>query len=215
MVLIGIFNSAWKYSAVEERGESNSASFFSNVYHTFTTCLFLISGGIIAFSKALSAMMFGEDFRAAWVYIPVLTLALAFSALSSFTGTIFIVEKKSRFSLYTAIIAATVNILLNFILIPHFSGDRVGAMGAALATLFAYLVMFALRLFFSTKLVPYRTYLVETILNVLVLSAMAITVSLEVPYWILWQVLLGTLLLIVNGKVILGLLKQGVALIKR
>ena len=157
----------------------------------------------------------GEDFRAAWVYIPVLTLALAFSALSSFTGTIFIVEKKSRFSLYTAIIAATVNILLNFILIPHFSGDRVGAMGAALATLFAYLVMFALRLFFSTKLVPYRTYLVETILNVLVLSAMAITVSLEVPYWILWQVLLGTLLLIVNGKVILGLLKQGIALIKR
>jgi len=215
MVLIGIFNSAWKYSAVEERGESNSAVFFSNVYHTFTTCLILVSGGIIAFSKVFSAMMFGEDFRAAWVYIPILTLAMAFSALSSFTGTIFIVEKKSRYSLYTALVAAIVNIALNFLLIPHFEGDTIGAMGAAIATLVAYLIMFSLRLYFSTKLVPYRTYLLETLLNFLVLAAMAITVSLEVPYWILLQAVFGVLLLVVNRKVILTLLKQGIALIKR
>lgn len=215
MVLIGIFNSAWKYSAVEERGEGDSAAFFSNVYHTFTTCLILVSGGIIAFSKVFSAMMFGEDFRAAWIYIPILTLALAFSALSSFTGTIFIVEKKSRFSLYTALVAALVNIALNLALIPLFSGDRIGAMGAAIATLAAYSIMFTLRLYFSSKLVPYRTYLPETLLNFLVLAGMAVTVTLEVPYWMLWQAILGGLLLVINRKVILNLLKQGIGLIKR
>jgi len=215
MVLIGIFNSAWKYSAVEERDQGESASFFSNVYHTFLTCLILVSGGIIAFSKVFSAMMFGEDFRAAWVYIPILTLAMAFSALSSFTGTIFIVEKKSRFSLYTALVAAVVNIALNFLLIPLFQGNRIGAMGAAIATLVAYLVMFALRLYFSVKLVPYRTYLVETLLNFLVLAAMALTVTLEVPYWMLLQAVFGVLLLVLNRKVILNLLKQGISLVKR
>ena len=215
MVLIGIFNSAWKYSAVEERSKSDSAHFFSNVYHSFFTCLILVSGGIIAFSKVFSAMMFGEAFRAAWVYIPILTLAMAFSALSSFTGTIFIVEKKSRFSLYTALIAALVNVALNLALIPLFSGDTIGAMGAAIATLAAYLVMFALRLYFSTRLVPYRAYLWETGLNFLTLAAMAVTVTLEVPYWMLWQVVFGALLLLLNRKVIVTLLKQGIALIRR
>jgi len=125
------------------------------------------------------------------------------------------VEKKSRYSLYTALVAAIVNIALNFLLIPHFEGDTIGAMGAAIATLVAYLIMFSLRLYFSTKLVPYRTYLLETLLNFLVLAAMAITVSLEVPYWILLQAVFGVLLLVVNRKVILTLLKQGIALIKR
>ena len=160
-------------------------------------------------------MMFGEDFRAAWVYIPVLTLAMAFSALSSFTGTIFIVEKKSRYSLYTALVAALVNVVLNLLLIPCFGGERTGAMGAAIATLCAYLIMFSLRLYFSTKLVPYRTYLLETVLNFLVLAAMALTVTFEVPYWMLLQAVFGVLLLVLNRKVILTLLKQGIALIKR
>ena len=215
MVLIGIFNSAWKYSAVEERGKEESAAFFSNVYHTFLTCLVLVGGGIIAFSKVFSAMMFGEDFRAAWVYIPILTLAMAFSALSSFTGTIFIVEKKSRYSLYTALVAALINVALNLLLIPLFSGDTIGAMGAAIATLCAYLVMFALRLFFSTKLLHYRAYIRQTVLNFLVLSAMALTVTLEVPYWMLFQAAFGVLLLLINRKVIFALLKQVIAIVRR
>ena len=215
MVLIVIFNSAWKYSAVEERGKNESAAFFSNVYHTFLTCLILVGGGIIAFSKVFSAMMFGEDFRAAWVYIPILTLAMAFSALSSFTGTIFIVEKKSRYSLYTALVAALINVALNLLLIPLFNGDEIGAMGAAIATLCAYLVMFALRLFFSTKLLHYRAYIGQTVLNFLVLSAMSLTVTFEVPYWMLYQAAFGVLLLLINRQVIVTLLKQVVAIVKR
>ena len=54
----------------------------------------------------------------------------------------------------------------------------------------------------------------KTLLNFLVLAAMALTVTLEVPYWILLQAVFGTLLLIINRQVILTLLKQGIALIK-
>ena len=215
MVLIGIFNSAWKYSAVEERENSNSAEFFSNVFHTFTVTLFLISGGIIAFSKVFSQMMFGEAFRAAWVYIPILTLAMAFSALSSFTGTIFIVEKKSRYSLYTALAAALLNILLNLLLIPLFKEERIGAMGAAIATLASYVVMYILRLIASTRLVKYRAYVLETLANLAILVAMAVTVTLEVPFWILLQVVFVAYLLLINRKTILTLVGQGLRLIRR
>jgi len=184
MVLIGIFNSAWKYSAVEEKDKADNAAFFSQVYESFHTLLFLIAGGITLFSRVLSHIMFGEEFRAAWVYIPVLTVAMTFSALSSFTGTVFIVEKKSKLSLYTSLLAAGVNIILNILLIPLFTSERFGAMGAAIATLAAYIIMFLSRLVLSVRLVGYRPRIMMTAVNTLLLAAIALTVTLEVKAWI-------------------------------
>ena len=207
MVLIGIFNSAWKYSAVEERGTKDASHFFSEVYRSFLTVLFCIAGGIIAFSRVFAALMFGEGFREAWVYIPILTVAMAFSALSSFTGTVFIVEKKSALSFYTSLGGALINILLNLLLIPRFTSTRFGAMGAAIATLVAYAVMFLLRLFLSTRLANYRAYLAVTLLNTLTVSAMAVVVTLEVPYRIAIVGALLLLLLAINYRGILSTLR--------
>lgn len=215
MVLIGIFNSAWKYSAVEEREGEDGRAFFSNVYKSFLTCLFFVSALIITFSKLLSLLMFGEEFRAAWIYIPVLTLAMAFSALSSFTGTVFIVEKKSRYSLITALVAAVLNIVLNLLLIPRFTDPNTGAMGAAIATLISYLVMFALRLFFSTRLVRYRAYLGITLLNTLTVFAMALTVTLAVPYRSLLLAAFFGILFLVNRKTVITLVKEAFSFVKK
>lgn len=184
MVLIGIFNNAWKYSAVSERGSGEHQRFFSNVYRSFGASIFCVSGGIVVFSKVLSRMMFGAEFRAAWVYIPILTLAMAFSALSSFTGTIFIVEKKSRLSLLTALAGAVLNVALNLLLIPRFDHPDTAAMGAALATFASYFVMFLLRLYFSRRLIGYDPALVATNLNFLIVTALALVVTLEVKGWI-------------------------------
>ncbi len=202
MVLIGIFNSAWKYSAVSERDRGEGALFFTNVYRGFLSLLFCVSGGVIAFSKLLSHLMFGPDFRSAWVYIPVLTLAMAFSALASFTGTIFIVEKKSRYSFYTALAGALLNLVLNFFLIPLFSAEENAAMGAALATLVAYFVMYLFRLFYSTRLIGYDPTLSLTLGNLLIVTVMALAMTLEVPLWILWQAAGLVLLLLVNRKIL-------------
>ncbi len=200
MVLIGIFNSAWKYSAVEEKDKADNAAFFSQVYESFHTLLFLVAGGITLFSRALSHIMFGEDFRAAWVYIPVLTVAMTFSALSSFTGTVFIVEKKSKYSLYTSLLAAGVNIILNFILIPRFTTEKFGAMGAAIATLIAYVIMFLSRLILSVRLIGYRPRIVMTASNTVLLAAIALSVTLEVKGWIALSSGLFLLLTAVNYR---------------
>lgn len=204
MVLIGIFNSAWKYSAVEEKDKAESVSFFSQVYESFHTLLFLVAGGITLFSRVLSHLMFGKDFRAAWVYIPILTAAMTFSALSSFTGTVFIVEKKSKLSLYTSLLAAGVNVLLNLLLIPRFTSERFGAMGAAIATLVSYLIMFLARLVLSVKLIGYRSQVGMTALNTALLFALALTVTLEVRGWIALSAALFLLLTAVNYRGILS-----------
>lgn len=207
MVLIGIFNSAWKYSAVEEKDKVESGAFFSQVYESFHTLLFLVSGGIILFSRVLSFLMFGEDFRAAWVYIPILTVAMTFSALSSFTGTVFIVEKKSSFSLYTSLVAAGVNILLNIVLIPLFTEERFGAMGAAIATLVAYIVMFLSRLKLSVRLAHYKANLFATLVNTLFVAALSLLVTVEVKNWIALSAGLFVLMIAANYKGLLSTVK--------
>jgi len=207
MVLIGIFNSAWKYSAVEEQTADDSERFFSQVYRSFLTVLFAVAGGIILFSRLFALVMFGKDFREAWVYIPILTLAMTFSALSSFTGTVFIVEKKSPYSLYTALSGALVNILLNLLLIPLFTTERFGAMGAAIATLVSYLIMFVLRLVLSRRLKPYRAYPAVTLVSSLLLFAMAFTVTAEIPCHILVSALLFAFLIAVNFRGIVSTLR--------
>ena len=204
MVLIGIFNSAWKYSAVEEKDKADATAFFSEVYRAFLTMLFLISGGIILFSRVLSHLMFGEAFRTAWVYIPILTVAMTFSALSSFTGTTFIVEKKSKYSLYTSLFAALMNIVLNFLMIPRFTSQRFGAMGAAFATLIAYLVMFISRLILSVRLVGYRPYTAITAINTLIVFLMAFVVTVEFDCWIAISAALFAILAAVNYRGIIG-----------
>lgn len=208
MVLIGIFNSAWKYSAVSERDRGEGALFFTNVYRGFLSVLFCVSGGIVAFSKVLSHLMFGPDFRSAWIYIPVLTLAMAFSALSSFTGTIFIVEKKSRYSLYTALVAALLNLLLNFLLIPLFTREEEAAMGAALATLVAYFFMYLFRLVLSGQLIGYDPQLLLTFKNLVLVVGMALVMTLEIRFWILWQGVGLLLLLLVNRRVLADFLRN-------
>ena len=208
MVLIGIFNNAWKYSAVREKDSTDAARFFSNVYESFLSVIFLVSGGIIAFTKVLSLMMFGSDFRGAWVYIPILTLAMTFSALSSFTGTVFITHKKSRHSFITAFGGALLNVILNLVLIPRFSSPDTAAMGAALATFVSYFAMFFLRLFFSHRLLPYDTHMILTGLNFFTVALMTAAITFSVPLWILWEALGLALLFLINART----LKKGVSL---
>ncbi len=201
MVLIGIFNSAWKYSAVDDKNDGNDGGrFFSNVYKTFLAMVFGVSAIIIAFAKPLSAIMFSEEFRSAWIYIPALTAALLFSSLSSFTGTVFVIEKKSKYSLITSLVAAILNIILNFILIPLFDKENTAAMGAALATLISYIVMFILRLYFSSKLLKYSPQIILTLVNSIIILLMALAMTFEVKGYIIFEALGIALLVLVNAK---------------
>lgn len=208
MVLIGIFNSAWKYSAVSERSEEEGARFFSNVYEAFLSAMFGVSAVIIAFSKIISGIMFASDFRDAWIYIPVLTLAMAFSALSSFTGTVFIIEKKGTYSLLTSLIAAILNIALNLLLIPLFDDPLLAAMGAATATLASYFVMFISRLALSRQLIRYKAHALCTFLNILTVSVMALTMTLEVPFYPVYQAAGLAAMLFINRKTVIKALRK-------
>ncbi|MBO5778867.1 MAG: polysaccharide biosynthesis C-terminal domain-containing protein [Clostridia bacterium] len=198
MTLSGIFVTAWRNSAVDERESRDSAAFYEKVYGAFASVVFLMAGGIIAFAKIITMIMFDPSYHEAWENIPVLTLAMVFFNLVSFLGSLYVAEKKSMYSFLTSMAGAVVNIGLNLLLIP-----KIGAMGAALATFASYLVAFVLRVWTAKKIKPFPMHMGRNLLSSLLLVAQAVVIFLAFPGWIIVEGVLLIAVIALNCKPIL------------
>ena len=85
---ISIFDSAWKLSVSAEEDPEACSEFYSRVWRVYTTLAFLGGGGLILLSRFLAQILFAQGFEDAWVYIPTLTLATVFTALSTFLSSV-------------------------------------------------------------------------------------------------------------------------------
>ena len=193
-VACGVFMDAWQFSAVlenrsagpsevaEERRRRRQAvsSFFSKVYRGYMAFLFLGCAALILLYRPLARVMFDASFAGAEKYIPLLLTATLFSALGNFVGSAYMVEKRSINAFWTAMIGAVLNIALNAVLIPVY-----GAMGAAVATLIAYLAVLLIRLVDAYRSVPFRRYWLCFGVNSALLLALAVLATREVR-WVWW-----------------------------
>lgn len=146
-MVINIFIGAWQISAVDEFGSEVSRKFYSDIYRKYEALLFTGGAILILGTKILASFLFSDDFFQAWMYTPVLILASVFNSMAAFVGSIYTSAKKTSMLFLSTLVAAFVNIILNFLLIPEFSG-----MGAAVATLISYAVVWLIRVVDSKKI---------------------------------------------------------------
>ena len=94
------------------------------------------------------AMLFGrqKEFWGSWVIVPIISFSYVQHGLGRFVGWGMVMKNKPYHISACILIAAVLNIALNFALIPLW-----GLLGAAFATLIAYLVWNALKMYFSAK----------------------------------------------------------------
>lgn len=203
MVLSGIFINAWRNSAVDEKDSIDNAAFYERVFGAFSSVVFILGGGIIAFSQVITYLMFAPSFHSAWVYIPVLTISMVFFNLVSFLGSLYVVEKKSMLSMLTSLAGAGLNVALNLLLIP----TRLGAMGAAIATMASYLLCFVLRAWTTRKIKPFRMNYGWLILNTLLLLAQTAVILAAFPGWVIAEGALLIAVVLLNCKPLLSMMK--------
>ena len=136
-----IFIDAWQLSAVDEQeNKEASAHFFTKVFRVYTGGAFPVASGLILFCQFITKILVSDAFYDSWQYVPILIIATTYSCIVNFLASVYMAEKKSVMSLLTASSGAVTNIVLNFVFIPI-----MGANGAALATVCAFLVVFATR----------------------------------------------------------------------
>lgn len=210
-LLSTIFLEAWQFSAISEAvGDRKShIAFYSEIWSSFQTVMFLAAGVVIALSRVEIMLLSDEEYFAAWQYVPVLSLAMVFSAFASFMGSVYVVAKKSVLSFWTAMAGAILNILLNLLLIP-----RIGIQGAAIATLFSYLLSFGIRAVSSRRLLPFRLYKRRLLGNTLILTFQMLDMIWALPLWPVVQALCLGLLILLNGNPLLAVIEKIVCLKK-
>ena len=147
-IISTIFMSAWQISAIEDFGSEESRKFFGKIYRSYSSLNILVVSVLICLTRIIASFLFLKDFYQGWEYVPILLVAYLFYAMAGFLGTIYTAAKQTKMVFISTVISALTNIVLNFIMIPIWGG-----IGAAIATLVSYFVVWFVRLIDSRKII--------------------------------------------------------------
>lgn len=194
-----VFIEAWQFSAVLEKDEEERSTFFTRVFAGFQGLIFMAASALVLLSVPVTKILLADGYFESWRYIPPLALAMAYSALVTFLGSVYMVRKKSMYSFLTAAVGAAINIAFNLLLIPKYS-----AMGAAIATFISYFVVLLIRGVHTVRLVKFRVGIPRLIFNTAALIGQSILMLSELHLRYLFSALIFAAILLVNGQVILS-----------
>lgn len=135
-----IFIDAWQLSAVDEYESEGRADFFTKVFRVYSGGVFAVASALILFCQLFTKILVAPSYYESWQYVPILIIATTYSCIVNFLASVYMAEKKSLMALLTAMSGTVTNIVLNLILIP-----KMGATGAAVATVCAFMVVFITR----------------------------------------------------------------------
>ena len=168
-VFQSIFNQAWELSAVKDYDPEDKSGFFTNTYKAYNCLMTIVCSLIIVADKILARILYAKDFYVAWRYVPWLTIAILFGALSGYVGGFFSAVKDSKVFATSTVVGAVSNIILNIIFTPI-----MGPLGAAIATTICYVEVFAVRYIQSKKYIKLRINFIRDIISYVILVVQAI-----------------------------------------
>lgn len=200
LVLVsGIFIDAWQISTINDNSHKEQVDFFSKVGNVYQSLVFVMASAVILVSKPAIYILAGQaSYFDAWKYVPLLIFGSAFACLSNFQNSIYTLHKKTSYSFLTAVIGATLNLILNYLMIPS-----MGANGAALATLISYIAMFLIRAVHSRKYLIVRWNIARFGATFFLLCIQSALMLHNGPYWLTQQIAFFLLISFLGSKEIL------------
>lgn len=165
MFLIQSFTLGLLPFAYKMYGQKGDKRYYSKMLTYFMFVLCWAGLGLSLFSKELIKLLaLNSDYWEAYIVVPVIVLAYIFSGGKSVTSLGMYLTGKTKFIAYNTTFAMLLNIGLNFLLVPKY-----GMMGAAIATLIAFIVLYVISQIVSNRFykIPFEN---RKILNLLLLS---------------------------------------------
>ncbi len=176
-IVVGIFSQAWHMSAITERNSRKISQFYSNVFSMVQTVMYIAAAGILLVLRPIIMPFFGaEGFEGAYMYVPFLVSAVIFQSFNNFLSSIYEACNKTTHSFISSVIGASSNVLLNLILL----NSPMGVLGAALATLVSYVLVYLYRAIDTKKYLYMKVNYPKMFLNLLLIGIMsAVIMCLE------------------------------------
>lgn len=160
-----------------QKGEKETGIVIGRLIAIYLTAIVPAVFGVVIVSKDIAGICLGESFRHSHIIMPWVAAGVFCDGLGLYCGASYKLKEKTNLLFYVWAIAATVNIILNIICIPKF-----GMVGAAYATLIAFLVYLSVTWIFGVKLLRYLFPWKTLFKTVLAAFTMAIIVNAGFSY---------------------------------
>lgn len=191
-IVVGIFSQAWHMSAITERNSRTVSNFYSNTFSLMQTVMFLAAAGIMLIIRPIILPFYSNPlFAMAYFYVPFLLIAVVFQSFCNFLSSIYEASEKTNHALVSSVVGAAANIILNLILIP-----TIGCIGAAIATLASYALVFIYRVIDTNKFFYMKIYWGKIIVNLALLAGMSMNVMF-MPYGLLQNLINAVIFIII------------------
>ena len=203
-----VFYNAWSISAIVDYDKRDSDGFIGNTYVLYSTACILACSILIILNIPISRILYSKDFFLAWKYVPLLLVGAFFNGASLFLGCLFTAVKDSKTISKTTIIGATVNTVLNFVLVWKF-----GAIGAAIATLAGYIVTWLMRLYWSRTIITMKVNWKRHYMCCVLLIFQAVLATINVG--VLFELIVLVLIAVIQRNIYRKIFKRIILMVRR
>lgn len=152
--------------------------------------------GLSAVGYDFAILFYGKDFSRTGIFIVILCPAILFRCLSGIIRSLHIIPTgKDRIYVISIVSGAAINLIINAILIPRFSG-----FGAITGTLVAELLVMCLQMFLCRSDINLRKYMINTVYLSITGTVMFLCVSalrllpMNLILRLLLEILLGAII---------------------
>lgn len=149
LFIITAFQLSWGPFAYSHRRDPDAPALFAHLTSYLLAIYLFLWLGLASFAPDFIKIMAPEEYWGAATLIPVLALAMVFDGVMPMVNLGPAFTKRTILRTYTVLVAAGVNLVLNYLLIPTY-----GPAGAAWATFFAFTIQTTLALLVSLRLYP-------------------------------------------------------------
>ncbi len=201
-LIIAPFSLAWWSTIYTIAKRDDAAHIFRLVFRWFSIVLLFATFGLSLLDISVLLLFFPLPYHSALPVIPVIALSTMFSGLFVVLALGISLQRKTWLTTVTITSSALLNVVLNLVLIPIY-----GAMGAALATLAAYILLAALTYFVNQRIypVPFELGLFGIALLLgIVLYVGSAFLAMDKPIDLAWSIRIGALFVYGGCLLLLG-----------
>ena len=200
-MISNIFFQAWNMSAITEQNSKDKGEFYHKIFSVYQAFMFLGAAAMIVFVKPLSAIIIDyntfPEYTRCYLYTPVLIIAIVMQSFDQFLSSVYVATQKTSHSMWTALLAAGTNIILNVILIYQW-----GIHGAVIATFASYFVCYLVRIVDTRRLIYFKVSHWRFYLNTGILLGMSVLAIMQPVWYHAAQLVLAGFVVVFNFEAI-------------
>ena len=147
--IISPFSLAWWVLMYAIAKREDAKHVFKLIFRWFSFVLLFATLGLSLFGSSVLDLLFPASYHAQSSIIPIIALSVMFNGIFIVVNLGTSLQRKTLLTSLYFIVSALINVGLNIVLIPAY-----GTMGAALATLVAYIALALMAYLFNQRIYP-------------------------------------------------------------